>query len=76
MSTRNFWKKFSIKTARDQPGNPHAANEGRSKISRKISHLVKEENKTQKQAVGQALGMARQGDLGPAAKRSAGRKKK
>ncbi len=47
---------------------------GQGAISRKISHLVRKEGKTQKAAVGQALGMARAGDLGPAAKRAAGRK--
>jgi hypothetical protein len=47
---------------------------GQQTISRKISHLVRKEGKSQKAAVGQALGMARGGDLGPAAKRAAGRK--
>lgn len=44
---------------------------GRAAIGRKIKHLEEEEGKTHEQAVGQALGMARHGDLGPAAKRAA-----
>ena len=47
---------------------------GGEKISRKIGKLVREEGKTRSQAAGQAFGQARQGDLGPAAKRAAGRK--
>ena len=47
----------------------------KGRISRKIGHLVKKEGKTPKQAAGQAFGMARSGDLGPAAKRKAGRKR-
>jgi len=47
---------------------------GQKTIGRKISHLKSKEGKTQEQAVGQALGMARGGDLGSAAKRAAGRK--
>ncbi|KKK66582.1 hypothetical protein LCGC14_2962660 [marine sediment metagenome] len=51
------------------------ASKGGKRISRKIRHL-KKEGKTQRQAVGQALGMARSGNLGPAAKRKAKRSKK
>lgn len=51
------------------------AKHGHKRIGRKIKHL-KKEGKTQKQAVGQALGMARQGSLGSAAKKVAGRRKK
>ena len=47
-----------------------AKKKGHSAIGHKIKHL-KEEGKTQEQAVGQALGMAREGDLGEAAKREA-----
>lgn len=47
---------------------------GQKTISSKISHLVRKEGKSQKAAVGQALGMARSGDLGSAAKRVVGRK--
>lgn len=36
---------------------------GRGYVGRKISHLIKEEGKTQEQAVGQAMGMARQKGL-------------
>lgn len=58
-------------------GNPrHIASEGRKQISRKIRHLVREEDKTPAQAAGQAFGMARAGDLGPGAKRVAGRKRR
>ena len=49
---------------------------GKKKISRKIAHLVKKEGKTPKQAAGQAFGMARQGTLGSAAKKAAGRRRK
>lgn len=52
------------------------ASTGRKRISRKIRHLVKEEGKTPKQAAGQAFGMARSGDLGPSAKRKAGKKRR
>ena len=44
-------------------------------ISRKISHLKKKEGKTAAQAVGQALGMARAGSLGKAAKQDAPKRK-
>lgn len=47
---------------------------GQKRISRKIRHLVKTEGKTPEQAAGQAYGQARAGDLGPAAKRAAGRR--
>ena len=46
------------------------AKHGRAAIGRKIKK-IKREGKTQKQAVGQALSQARQGDLGSAAKREA-----
>jgi len=46
---------------------------GHKAIGAKIRKL-KREGKTQKQAVGQALGMAHEGRLGKAAKRSAGRR--
>lgn len=48
---------------------------GQKAIGRKIAKVVRE-GKTTKQAAGQAFGMARAGDLGPAAKRAAGRKRK
>ena len=50
---------------------PKKPSKGRAAISKKISHLAKKEGKTQEQAVGQALGMARSGSLGKAAKRAA-----
>ena len=53
----------------------HTAKKGRKAIGKKIRKL-KKEGKTQKQAVGQALGQARQGDLGRGAKRTAGRRKR
>ena len=48
---------------------------GHKPIGAKIRKL-KHEGKSQKQAVGQALGMAHQGSLGPSAKRSAGKRPK
>lgn len=48
---------------------------GRTAISRKIRKL-KGEGKSQEAAVGQALGQARQGDLGSSARRAAGSKPK
>ena len=51
----------------------HTAKAGRKAVSRKISKL-RDEGKSQKAAVGQALGQARQGDLGEGAKRVAGRR--
>ena len=47
-----------------------------TKIGAKIKHLKEKEGKTQKQAVGQALGMAGHGDLGSAAQRAARKKPK
>lgn len=47
---------------------------GRARISSKISMLMSREGKTQEQAVGQALGMARSGDLGAFARAAAGKK--
>ncbi len=44
----------------------HQVKKGRKAIGKKIKKL-KAEGKAQKQAVGQALGMAREGDLGKAA---------
>ena len=49
---------------------------GKKRIGRKIAHLIKKEGKTSAQAAGQAFGMARQGSLGSAAKKAAGRRKK
>lgn len=46
---------------------------GHAKISRKISHLIRKEGKSQNQAVGQAFGMARSGSLGRSAKKAAGK---
>ena len=46
---------------------------GHKPIGAKIRKL-KREGKSQEQAVGQALGMAHQGSLGPSAKRAAGRR--
>lgn len=54
----------------------HKAKKGKKRISRKIAHLVRSEGKTPSQAAGQAFGMARQGSLGTAAKRAAGRRRK
>ena len=51
------------------------AKHGRVAIGKKIKKL-KGEGKTQKQAVGQTLGKARAGDLGPAAKAEAPAEKK
>jgi hypothetical protein len=48
---------------------------GGDAIAAKIAKLMHEEGKTAPQAAGQAYGMARQGSLGPAAKRKAGSKK-
>lgn len=48
---------------------------GHDAIERKIKHLIESEGKPPKAAAGQAFGMARHGDLGPAAKRAAGRKR-
>lgn len=49
---------------------------GQAAISRKVRKLVKKEGKTPKQAAGQAFGMARRGDLGPAAKTAARRRRR
>lgn len=51
-------------------------NAGRKRIGRKIAHLIEEEGKTRTQAAGQAFGMARAGDLGAAAKRAAGKRRR
>lgn len=50
-----------------------ALSKGDEAVRRKIAHLIESEGKTPSQAAGQAFGMARHGDLGPAAKRVAGR---
>ena len=50
------------------------ASKGGKRISRKIRHL-KKEGKTQRQAVGQALGMARSGSLGPTRKTKRSKKR-
>lgn len=63
---------------RPKPANPQgkAHNRGQSTISGKIEYLIEEEGLTPKHAVGKAYGMARHGNLGPSAKRAAGRRRK
>lgn len=50
---------------RPGPGieNPSHPGKGSDKVSRKISHLVREEGKDQDEAVAQALSMDERGDL-------------
>jgi len=52
-----------------------AKHKGHRVIGRKIAKL-RREGKTGDQAAGQAYGMARHGDLGPAAKAAAGKRKR
>ena len=47
------------------PRRSKPSKEGRKRVSAKIAHLMDSEGKTQKQAVGQALNMEREGRLGP-----------
>jgi hypothetical protein len=50
-----------------------ARRKGEDQIQAKIGMLIAKEGLTPKQAAGKAYGMSRGGDLGPAAKRAAGK---